>query len=101
MKRYLNPDRERLIDERVHSEIGRIALKKKFVDDKPLLRISQEVDMVYSTFTDNYYNKWLPELFYDFDLSDEGKDIFKDFMDRGRKKGFIKKLLNDQKDPDE
>lgn len=67
MKRYLNPDRERMIDERVHSEVGRRALKLKFIDGKTLLQISEELGMVYSTFTANYYNKWLPQLFEDFD----------------------------------
>ena len=71
MKRYLNSDRERMIDEKVHSEIGRRALKMKYIDGKTLLAISEELEMVYSTFTDNYYNKWLPELFADFDALDE------------------------------
>lgn len=66
MKRYLNPDRERMIDEKVHSEIGRRALKMKYLDGKTLLEISEELGMVYSTFTWNYYNKWQPELFADF-----------------------------------
>lgn len=70
MKRYLNSDRARAIDEKVHSEIGRKALKLKFIDGKTLLQISEELGMVYSTFTANYYNKWLPELFADFDGSD-------------------------------
>lgn len=67
MKRYLNSDRERMIDEKVHSEIGRKALKMKYLDGKTLLQISEELNMVYSTFTRNYYNHWLPELFADFE----------------------------------
>lgn len=70
MKRYLNSDRARMIDEKVHSEIGRKALKLKYIDGKTLLQISEELGMVYSTFTENYYKKWLPELFADFDASD-------------------------------
>ena len=66
LKRYLNPDRERLIDEKVHSEIGRKALKLVFIDGYSLLRASEAVGMVYSTFTDNYYHRWLPELFADY-----------------------------------
>ena len=69
MQRYLNSDRARMIDEKVHSEIGRQALKKKFLDGKTLLQISEELGMVYSTFTANYYKKWLPELFDDFDCN--------------------------------
>lgn len=71
IKRYLNSDRERMIDEKVHSEIGRRALKEKFLNGKTLLQISEELNMVYSTFTANYYKKWLPELFEDFE--DPGK----------------------------
>lgn len=71
MQRYLNSDRVRMIDEKVHSDIGRRALKMKFIDGKSLLQISEELDMVYSTFTANYYKKWLPELFADFDASDK------------------------------
>ena len=66
MKRYLNSDRARMIDEKVHSEIGRRALKMKYIDGKTLLQISEELDMVYSTFTANFYNKWQKELFADF-----------------------------------
>lgn len=66
MKRYLNSDRIRDIDEKVHSAVGRRALKLKFIDGLTLLQIAEELDMAYSTFTDNYYNKWLPELFADF-----------------------------------
>ena len=66
MKRYLNSDRARMIDEKVHSEIGRRALKMKYIDGKTLLQISEELDMVYSTFTSNFYNKWQKELFDDF-----------------------------------
>ena len=71
MKRYLNSDRQRMIDEKVHSEVGRRALKLKYIDGKTLLQISEELGMVYSTFTDNFYNRWLKELFADFDTTDE------------------------------
>lgn len=71
MKRYLNSDREREIDEKVHSEIGRKALKMKYIGGKKLWEIADALGMVYSTFTDNYYHKWLPELFADFDASDQ------------------------------
>ena len=71
MQRYLNSDRERMINEKVHSDIGRRALKMKFIDGKSLLQISEELNMVYSTFTANYYKKWLPELFADFDAPDQ------------------------------
>lgn len=71
MKRYLNSDRERMINEKVHSEIGRRALKMKYIDGKTLLQISEELGMVYSTFTANFYKKWQPELFAEFDASDE------------------------------
>ena len=67
MKRYLNSDRERMIDEKVHSEIGRRALKLKYIDGWTLLKISEELGMVYSTFTANFYNKWQKELFADFE----------------------------------
>lgn len=67
MKRYLNSDRARMIDEKVHSDIGRRALKLKYIDGKTLLQISEELDMVYSTFTANFYNKWQKELFDDFE----------------------------------
>lgn len=70
MKRYLNSERERMINERVHSEIGRRALKMKYLDGKTLLQISEELDMVYSTFTRKYYQQWLPELFADFEGPD-------------------------------
>lgn len=66
MKRYLNSDRAREIDEKVHSAVGRRALKLKFIDGLTLLQIAEELGMVYSTFTDKYYNKWLKELFEDF-----------------------------------
>lgn len=65
-QRYLNSERARMIDEKVHSEIGRRALKMKYIDDKTLLQISEELGMVYSTFTANFYNKWQKELFDDF-----------------------------------
>ena len=71
MKRYLNSDRALEIDEKVHSEIGRRALRLKYIDGKTLLEISELLNIPYSTFTDNYYHKWLPELFADFDASDE------------------------------
>ena len=71
MKRYLNSDRERMIDEKVHSEVGRYALKRKVLYKKTLMEISEEVGMVYSTFTRNYYKEWLPELFADFENPDE------------------------------
>lgn len=67
MKRYLNSDRARMIDEKVHSEIGRRALKMKYIDGMTLLQISEALGMVYSTFTDNFYNKWQKELFADFE----------------------------------
>lgn len=67
MRRYLNSDRAREIDEKVHSEIGRRALKMKYIDGKTLLQISEELDMPYSTFTEKYYKKWQPELFADFE----------------------------------
>lgn len=67
MKRYLNSDRERMIDEKVHSEIGRRALKMKYIDGMTLLQISEALDMVYSTFTAKFYNKWQKELFADFE----------------------------------
>jgi len=56
-----------MIDEKVHSEIGRRALKMKYIDGMTLLQISFELNMPYSTFTDNYYNRWLKELFADFE----------------------------------
>ena len=71
VKRYLNSDRERMIDEKVHSDIGRRALKRKFLDGRTLLEISEEVGMVYSTFTRKYYKEWLPELFAEFEVSDQ------------------------------
>ena len=67
MQRYLNSDRAREIDEKVHSEIGRRALKMKYIDGLTLLEISERLGMPYSTFTDKYYKKWLPELFADFE----------------------------------
>ena len=67
MQRYLNSDRAREIDEKVHSEIGRRALKMKYIDGLTLLEISERLDSPYSTFTDKYYKKWLPELFADFE----------------------------------
>lgn len=67
MKRYLNSDRERMIDEKVHSAIGRRALKMKYIDGMTLLQIAGELGMVYSTFTANFYNKWQKELFADFE----------------------------------
>lgn len=67
MKRYLNSDRARMIDEKVHSEIGRRALKMKYIDGMTLLQISEALGMVYSTFTAKFYNKWQKELFADFE----------------------------------
>ena len=67
MKRYLNSDRARDIDEKVHSDIGRRALKLKYIDGKTLMEISEILDMPYSTFTDNWYNRWTKELFADFE----------------------------------
>lgn len=67
MKRYLNSDRERMIDEKVHSAIGRRALKMKYIDGMTLLQIAEELGMVYSTFTANFYNRWQKELFADFE----------------------------------
>lgn len=67
MQRYLNSDRARLIDEKVHSDIGRQALKRKYIDGWSLAKIAEELDMPYSTFTDKFYHKWQPELFDDFD----------------------------------
>ena len=67
MKRYLNSDRERMIDEKVHSALGRRALKMKYIDGMTLLQIAEELGMVYSTFTANFYNKWQKELFADFE----------------------------------
>ena len=66
LRRYLNPDRERLIDNNVHSDVGRQALKLVFIDGKTLRETSEILDMPYSTLTDKYYNQWLPELFYNF-----------------------------------
>ena len=66
MKRYLNTDRARMIDEKVHSAVGRQALKMKYIDGMTLLEISEKLDMVYSTFTAKFYNKWQKELFADF-----------------------------------
>ena len=67
MQRYLNSDRARMIDEKVHSEIGRRALRMKFIDGLTLLQIAEELNMPYSTLTDKYYHKWLPELFAEFE----------------------------------
>ena len=53
----------------MHSEIGRRALKMKYIDGLTLLEISERLDMVYSTFRDNYY-KWQKELFADFESED-------------------------------
>ena len=66
LKNYLNPDRERLIDERVHSDDGRRALKLLFVDGKSLRLASEIMNMPYPTFTDKYYHQWAQELFFDF-----------------------------------
>ena len=66
LKLYLNSDRERMIDERVHSDDGRRALKLMFVDGKSMSMAAQIMDIPYSTFTDKYYKTWAPELFFDF-----------------------------------
>lgn len=66
MRRYLNSEMAAEIDERVHSEIGRKALKLKYIDGLTLLQIAERLDIPYSTLTDRYYHKWLPELFADF-----------------------------------
>ena len=66
LKDYLNSDRKRLIDERVHSDIGRQALNLMFVDGKSMMEASRIMDIPYPTFTDKYYHQWAPELFYDF-----------------------------------
>ena len=55
-----------MIDEKVHSAVGRQALKMKYIDGMTLLEISEKLDMVYSTFTAKFYNKWQKELFEDF-----------------------------------
>ena len=70
MKRYLNSDMAKTIDEKVHSDIGRKALKMKYIDGKTLLKISEELDIPYSTFTEKLYKKWQPELFADFEASE-------------------------------
>ena len=70
MKKFPNSERARLIDENVHSEIGRRALKMKFIDDLTLNEISERLDIVYSTFTDKYYREWTPDLFADFTLEE-------------------------------
>ncbi|MBQ7655141.1 MAG: hypothetical protein IJS41_01390 [Clostridia bacterium] len=67
MKRYLNSERIRMIDENVHSDIGRKALKLKYINGKSLMEISKILNMPYSTFTDNWYNRWTKELFADFE----------------------------------
>lgn len=66
MRRFPNSERARLIDENVHSEIGRSALKLKFVDGLTLNEISGRLGFVYSTFTGLYYREWTPELFAEF-----------------------------------
>jgi len=66
LKRYSNADREWMIDDKVHSAIGRVALKLVFIDGKTLREASEIMDIPYSTLTDKYYHQWLPELFYDF-----------------------------------
>lgn len=66
LKGFPNSARASMIDENVHSEAGRHALKRVFIDGKKLYEVAQEMDMEYSTFTDKYYNTWLKELFYDF-----------------------------------
>lgn len=66
MKRYSNTEMLAAINERVHSEAGRKALKLKYIDGYTLLKIAEILEMPYSTFTDRYYHKWLPELFETF-----------------------------------
>ena len=66
LKGYDNSVRERLIDEKVHSDVGRKALKLKYIDGKTLLEISEILDIPYSTLTDKYYNRWCKELFENF-----------------------------------
>ena len=56
-----------MIDENVHSDIGRKALKLKYINGKSLMEISKILNMPYSTFTDNWYNRWTKELFADFE----------------------------------
>ena len=70
MRRFPNSERERLIDENVHSEIGRRALKLVFIDGLTLNQASTVLGMVYSTFTDKYYRDWTIELFEDFTLEE-------------------------------
>ena len=71
MQRYLNSDMIREIDEKVHSDIGRRALKMKYINGLSLLEISERLGMVYSTFTRKYYKEWLPQLFADFGTRDQ------------------------------
>jgi len=66
LKDYPNSVRNWMIDGKVHSEDGRRALKRVFIDGKKLYEVANELGMEYSTFTDKYYNTWLKELFYDF-----------------------------------
>ena len=66
LRRYHNSDREHLIDEKVHSDIGRQALKLMFIDGKSMMEASRIMNIPYPTFTDNYYKHWAPELFDDF-----------------------------------
>ena len=66
MKRYLNSQMAAEIDEKVHSAQGRQALKMKYIDGMTLMEIAEALDIPYSTLTDRYYHKWLPELFATF-----------------------------------
>lgn len=59
---------EAAINENVHSEQGRQALRLKYIDGLTLMEIAERLDIPYSTLTDRYYHKWLPELFADFGL---------------------------------
>ena len=70
MKRYLNSDRIRMIDEKVHSDIGRKALKLKYINGKSMMEISRILNIPYSTLTDNWYHKWMTELFADFEAQE-------------------------------
>ena len=46
-------------------------MKRDNFSERDLQEIADALGMVYSTFTDNYYNKWTKELFADFDASDQ------------------------------
>ena len=38
----------------------------KYIDGMTLMEIAEALDIPYSTLTDRYYHKWLPELFATF-----------------------------------